>query len=202
MTIKIPAPTFLPTGPGITFERAEQLISMAEEREDDLDRKLLLGCATILTAIALEQFVNSQLQLVALRYHEQNATPSFNPAAELLNQSLWQRIRGAPEFSDVFPATLDTSIPESRTLRELIDLRNRLLHLTEKPFHIEIEVDLSTAEVLSIAPSEDTPETVQDPWPDVAPAQARRCLHAAKLYWEDVAMAGVPDHVFTLLTPK
>lgn len=116
-------------------------------------------------------------------------------ARRLLESTLWQRIKLAPEVNQPLPFRLSPQSDYVKYLRELVDRRNRLVHLDEEPVDLEWEGPVfpltedgrrETAKALRAYAheSQDTLPAIRvnAEWEEVTPAEARRAMLAVRTY--------------------
>jgi hypothetical protein len=160
----------------------------------------------MLLAVALDQVLMTHLRNLSNYYatvEERNMND--NPAEELIGESFWQRIQKTPEISNILPMRLDKESSCAEYLRDLVDRRNRLMHVEERP--IELFIDLEEKPLpgnwdLRFDPERDTSAVVSPDgkiqinihpavlesnlWDQVSPAEVRRTLEAVKMYNQNV----------------
>ena len=120
-----------------TLNRADSLIRLAESNPDSA--KTLAACATIVLAIALEQGIQTILS-------ESAETSSFEDAVEVSNtrampfykrrNDLWFKVLSLPALVSEDRFHLDDEHRLTRSLKQLIDMRNKLVHVNEPSIHI------------------------------------------------------------------
>lgn len=120
-----------------TLNRADSLIKLAENNPDNA--KTLAACATIVLAIALEQGIQTILS-------ESAETSSFEDAIDVSDtrsmpfykrrNDLWYKVLSLPSLVSDDRFHLDDEHHLTRTLKELIDMRNKLVHVNEQAIHI------------------------------------------------------------------
>src|SRR5437764_1291738 len=120
-----------------TLNRADSLIALAEK--DDENAKTLAACATIILAVALEQGIQTILSDSAVRTSlDENIQVSDTKAAPFhkTRNSVWYKIQILPTIltDDKFELDLDHRL--TRLLKELINTRNKLVHVDEQAVHL------------------------------------------------------------------
>lgn len=178
-----------------TLNRARRLVDLAEQHPDSRDP--LLGAALILSAVALDQALLFFLKMAIPFYADQGEAPLAERAAELLRGSAWMRIKESPQLHHQRPFELNLKNDYVRYLRELVERRNRLLHLEEEPIQLDMTIpdasEPESPEAVRAAMQEATADQsaiervrLRREWADVTPAEVRRALAAVHLYLDAV----------------
>ena len=116
-----------------TLNRADSLIALAEK--DAENAKTLAACATIILAVALEQGIQTMLSDSAVRAAvEENILVSDTKAAPFHKKrnEVWYKIQMLPGIltDDKFELDLDHRL--TKLLKQLINTRNKLVHVDEQ----------------------------------------------------------------------
>lgn len=114
-----------------TLKQAENVLQLAEERSED--HTPLAACATIMLATALAQMISISLDGHATferteRKCELNDTEAGRTAMGTLRHQMTE----LPKILSRGRYELDSGNPAVRALHRLIDLRNELVHVSEK----------------------------------------------------------------------
>jgi hypothetical protein len=118
-----------------TLARAGDLIGLVPQQP--AFRDALLGGSVVLTTAGLAQAIDNRLACVAADewVHYEYDRPEIGEAsiAELFNATLRHRMKQLPLLLSDGQLRLDSGHDVTRALHEVIDARNRLVHLDEKP---------------------------------------------------------------------
>jgi hypothetical protein len=127
---------FISTAPD-TFNRAKAVIALAESNEEM--RQTLVGCGVVLLAAALEQAVHTLLSHSAetKAFLDDTEFSSTRAALYLDKQraNAATRVRSLPQVLTNRRFRLDPKHEISRTLEDLIETRNSLVHINEEALH-------------------------------------------------------------------
>lgn len=119
-----------------TLNRANSLIRLAEANPDNANT--LAACATILLAIALEQGIQTILSDSAETSSMEDDIDVSNTKAMPFyknRNNLWYKVLSLPSIISEDRFYLDDEHDISRTLKELIRTRNKLVHVDEQAIH-------------------------------------------------------------------
>jgi hypothetical protein len=194
-----------------SITRAERLMELAEKQEEDSG--LLLGCAILLLASALDQALMTHLRNLSNFYKTVEQIDDMdNPAEQLLRESFWNRILKTPEISNNVRYRLNHRSPYYGFLRDLINRRNQLMHIEEHPIELVLDlgenIDIEKINITGCTTVYDpnlptsawinpdgvihvnfnTKEIIDNTWNKITPAEARRSLAAVNLYNDHVIL--------------
>jgi hypothetical protein len=184
----------------MTVLRAERLLAISEEHEEDNDP--LLGCSIVLLATALDQSLSTTLKKLCLEYDSDEQWALPNPADDLQDKSLWYRLKTTPEILHINPFKLNFRSEHVSYLRDVVTRRNSLLHIEEEPISFDFEFpdgDEIPSKIIVTLTREQQKELFKDTaWKQVTIAEVRRGIRAVTVYLH--ALAGDPDAEVKLLT--
>jgi len=178
------------------IESAEVLLTLADLHPDH--DNLLACCAAVVLATALEQGVKTQLQL---QFFEAMTIDKDEKRGarigRLLDGSAWERVCGLPELLSA-GALRPSSHRYWSSLRELVSLRNRLVHVNDEVRDIgHLEADVSEAgHEMTVSRSEFNPVDLpapRNPWDELSVAQGRDFLVAVAAYLNEVIHRLAPE---------
>jgi hypothetical protein len=180
-----------------TIKRAERLLALSEEHEEDSDP--LLGCSILLLTTALDQVLNTTLKRLRIEYDAEGNEALSDRATSLQDKGLWQRLRDTPEILHSIPFKLNPKSEYVGFLRDLVQRRNCLVHIEEEPISFEIDIppaDSFPTKTLNIQlPHEQSVEyrsvLEANTWKQVTSAEVRRGIRAVSIY---VDALGEKDH--------
>ena len=184
----------------MTVLRAERLLAISKEHEEDSDP--LLGCSIVLLATALDQSLSAKLKNLCIKYDSDEQWALPNPAADLQEKSLWYRLKTTPEILQINPFKLNFRSEHVSFLRDVVTRRNSLLHIEEEPISFDFEFpvgDEIPSKITFNLTQEEANEIFKDTaWKQVTIAEVRRGIRAVSVYLH--ALAGDPYAEVELLT--
>jgi septum formation topological specificity factor MinE len=169
-----------------TLNRADSLIALAEK--DAENAKTLAACATIILAVALEQGIQTMLSDSAVRAAvDENIQVSDTKAAPFhkTRNNVWYKLQILPGIltDDRFELDLDHRL--TKLLKELINTRNKLVHVDEQAVLLDTRNDKDKIKV------EDNQVTVTfsvplPPWETVKLEKVKGFREAVAVYLREV----------------
>jgi hypothetical protein len=187
----------------MTVLRAERLLAIAEEHEEDSDP--LLGCSILLLAAALDQSLMTTFKSLILEYEANEQWDLSKQVAALQDtslSSLWYRLKKTPELLRVNPFKLNSRSETVCFLRDVVTRRNNLTHIEQDPISFEIDfpsIDEIPSKITYQLTKEEQNELFKGTaWKQVTIAEVRRGIKAVKVYLH--ALAGDPIGEVELLT--
>lgn len=162
-----------------TLQKSDEILNLAE-RHPDISQALS-ACASVLLAVALEQGVRSAFSIARaqakvdgeplIRYDQLEKAPS------------WARVMELPKLLTNGSLYLAPNNPHTKALKELVHLRNVLLHISEgvKEFTESDSRVTSDEDYLVVR----IPKT-SNPWDSVLLYQANKFREAVGVYFREV----------------
>jgi len=165
------------------LERVDALLELANAHSEH--GALLAACAAVLLAATLDQGTKSVIASAAANRAADEGVPSSETVYDILfTAPLRKRIILLPEVLSDGKYRLNFDSEHSHILRELIDLRNKLMHVSEKPDvlteyspNVALDLEANTLKVDIALPS--------NPWLHVTLEQVRRFRATVELYVEE-----------------
>lgn len=168
----------------VTRHKAEEVLSLANQHPDAAPA--LVASAIIILAAALEQATRSVLSDEAKRIAmEEEINYSETLPGKLYKKSLWLRIESIPLVLTHGQFRLISENPIAEQLRELVTLRNRLVHINEEAIHLigpNEQVRIEDDHVIVKVP------VPVNPWGEVTLAKAEGFRNAVNTYFQEVLL--------------
>jgi hypothetical protein len=166
-----------------SLRRAKAILSLAESNPEN--SKTLAACAIVLLAVALEQGVKTLLSEAAERISMETGEQAFEtgPGRYLdIKVPSRIRVRSLPRVLTGSRFQLDPNHWITKTLEDLIETRNNLVHVDEPAKHLigpaDVKVENGQIKASFFVPL--------NPWATVEIEHAQRFEHAVDVYFTEV----------------
>ena len=167
-----------------SLSKARRLIDLA--LRNSADEALLHSCSALLSAVALHQAIDVALRTWAANRAVKTGEAELNsPAYSFRLKPMRIQMARLPHFLTGGALRLRQASPDAKSLHELLELRNRLVHIEDLVQSIRLTPEMierdGDSEFYRIPI--DLPD---DPWEDLVNDQARRYLDVVELYISEI----------------
>jgi hypothetical protein len=164
-----------------TLEASARLLSLGETNGD---APVIWATASLVAAVALDQHTRSVLRSMAKRESLRGHVHPDGTDAGVVNQadSLWSRTVKLPQLLTNGARRFDANHPVAAALRDLISLRNRLMHIDEALPTLVVEGETLADGAIRLKVPLERLKLRPTPWNQVSRQDAHRFYDAVAEY--------------------